>query len=62
LRAFLRSLRPALPAELEVRFETAKGEQLRVDWVEFRKGSAPLHAFCATMGYSRAGMSSSLPT
>ena len=54
LRAFMRSLRPALPVEPEVRFETAMGEQLQVDWVEFRKGSAPLHAFCATMGYSRA--------
>jgi transposase len=54
LRAFMRSLRPALPAEPEVRFETAMGEQLQVDWVEFRKGGAPLHAFCATMGYSRA--------
>ena len=30
------------------------GEQLQVDWVEFRKGHAPLHAFCATLGYSRA--------
>jgi len=54
LRAFMRSLCPALPVEPEVRFETAMGEQLQVDWVEFRKGSAPLHAFCATMGYSRA--------
>eukprot|EP01034_Spumella_vulgaris_P029491 gene29491-36553_t len=54
LRAFMRSLRPALPIEPEVRFETAMGEQMQVDWVEFRKGGAPLHAFCATMGYSRA--------
>ena len=54
LRAFMRSLRPVLPVEPEVRFETAMGEQLQVDWVEFRKGSAPLHAFCATMGFSRA--------
>ena len=54
LRTFMRSLRPTLPVEPEVRFETAMGEQLQVDWVEFRKGSAPLHAFCATMGYSRA--------
>ena len=54
LRAFMRSLRPTLPVEPEVRFETAMGEQLQVDWVEFRKGGAPLHAFCATMGYSRA--------
>lgn len=54
LRAFLRTLRPALPIEPVVRFETAMGEQLQVDWVEFRKGSAPLYAFCATLGYSRA--------
>ena len=54
LRAFMRSQRPTLPTEPEVRFETAMGEQLQVDWVEFRKGGAPLHAFCATMGYSRA--------
>ena len=30
--------------------DRAMGEQLQVDWVEFCKGSAPLHAFCATMG------------
>ena len=54
LRAFLRSLRPALPVSPVVRFETAMGEQLQVDWVEFRKGASPLHAFCATLGYSRA--------
>src|SRR5471030_3538341 len=46
LRAFMRTLRPAPPAEPEVRFETAMGEQLQVDWVEFRKGATPLHAFC----------------
>lgn len=54
LRAFMRTVRPALPADPVVRFETAMGEQLQVDWVEFRKGVAPLHAFCATLGYSRA--------
>lgn len=54
LRAFMRSLRPVLPAQPPIRFETALGEQLQVDWVEFRKGAAPLYAFCATMGYSRA--------
>jgi transposase len=54
LRAFLRTLRPAPAADPVVRFETAMGEQLQVDWVEFRKGQAPLHAFCATLGYSRA--------
>ena len=54
LRAFMRTLRPSLPVDPLIRFETAMGEQLQVDWVEFRKGAAPLHAFCATMGYSRA--------
>lgn len=52
--ASMRSLRPSLPVEPVIRFETEMGEQLQVDWVEFRKGSAPLHAFCATMAYSRA--------
>jgi len=54
LRAFMRTLRPVPPADPVVRFETAMGEQLQVDWVEFRKGSAPLYAFCATLGFSRA--------
>ena len=53
LRVYLRGLRPTPPTEPVVRFETAMGEQLQVDWVEFRKGSAPLHAFCATLGFSR---------
>ena len=35
-----------------VRFETRKGEQMQVDWVEFPKEG--LSAFVATMGYSRA--------
>ena len=54
LRAFLRTLKPARAMEPVVRFETAPGEQLQVDWVEFRKGVKPLYAFCATLGYSRA--------
>ena len=54
LRAFLRTLKPAQAMEPVVRFETAPGEQLQVDWVEFRKGVKPLYAFCATLGYSRA--------
>jgi len=36
-----------------VRFETAPGEQLQVDWGEFRQGRDPLAAFVATLGYSR---------
>ncbi len=54
LRAFLRSLKPSLPVDPVVRFETAPGEQMQVDWVEFRKGKNPLYAFCATLGFSRA--------
>lgn len=54
LRAFLQDLRPAPPEDPVVRFETAPGEQMPVDWVEFRKGADPLYAFCATLGYSRA--------
>lgn len=54
LRAFLRSLKPSLPIDPVVRFETAPGEQMQVDWVEFRKGKNPLYAFCATLGFSRA--------
>ena len=41
LRAFLRSLKPALPMDPVVRFETAPGEQMQVDWIEFRKGQEP---------------------
>jgi transposase len=54
LRAFMRTIRPQGAADPVVRFETAPGEQLQIDWVEFRKGSDPLYAFSATLGYSRA--------
>ena len=54
LRRFLREIRPTQPDDPVVRFETAPGEQMQVDWVEFRKGVHPLYAFCATLGYSRA--------
>ena len=53
-RAFMRGIRPAKPVDPVVRFETEPGEQMQVGWVEFRKGSDPLYAFCATLGYSRA--------
>ncbi len=54
LRAFLRTLKPNQTEEPVVRYETAAGEQMQVDWVEFRKAKDPLYAFCATLGYSRA--------
>jgi transposase len=53
VRAFMHMLKPAQPSEPVVRFETAPGHQMQVDWVEFRKGAQPLYAFCATLGYSR---------
>lgn len=53
LRAFMHTLKPVQPSEPVVRFETAPGAQMQVDWVEFRKGVQPLYAFCATLGYSR---------
>jgi transposase len=36
-----------------VRFGTAPGEQMQVEWVEFSKGKNPLYAFCATLSFSR---------
>ncbi len=53
LRAYMHGLKPTLPVDPVVRFETGPGEQMQVDWVEFRKGNNPLYAFCATLGFSR---------
>ena len=36
-----------------VRFETLPGEQMQVDWTTIRNGKSPIHAFVATLGYSR---------
>jgi len=51
----VRELRPRPREEPLVRFETAAGEQLQVDWIEFRRtaGNA-LAAFVAVLGCSRA--------
>lgn len=54
LRAYLRSLRPAVIEEPLVRFETEVGVQLQADWIEFRRARGRLSAFVATLGYSRA--------
>lgn len=54
LRAFMHGLKGRASVDPVVRFETAPGEQMQVDWVEFRKGKDPLYAFCATLGFSRA--------
>jgi transposase len=55
VRNFVATLRPAQAPDPVVRFETAPGDQMQADWIEFRrrKGSS-LFAFVATLGYSRA--------
>jgi transposase len=49
---FVRKLRPAPKDDPVVRFETAPGQQMQVDWVECKRDG--LSAFVATLGYSRA--------
>ena len=51
--AFLQKLKPKAAPEPIVRFETAPGEQMQVDWVVFKRGKSSLSAFVATLGYSR---------
>jgi transposase len=46
-------LKPQAPEDPVVRFETKPGEQMQVDWGEFRQGRDPLAAFVATLGFSR---------
>jgi transposase len=49
---YVRALKPAPVAEPLVRFETEPGQQLQVDWIEFKREG--LSAFVATLGSSRA--------
>ena len=51
---FLKNLKPKTAPDPVVRFETAPGEQMQVDWVVFKRGKNSLSAFVATLGYSRA--------
>lgn len=52
LKDFLSPYRHAEP-EPVVRFETAPGKQMQVDFTHIRRGRDPLLAFVATLGYSR---------
>jgi len=55
VRNFVATLMPVPAPDPLVRFETAAGDQMQVDWVEFRRRKgANLFAFVATLGYSRA--------
>jgi len=54
LKLFLVALRPKEIAEPVIRFETAPGEQMQVDWAVIRRGANRLSVFVATLGWSRA--------
>lgn len=54
LKDHLVRLRPAAGPEPVVRFETAPGEQMQVDWATIRRGADRLSVFVATLGWSRA--------
>lgn len=53
LRHYMRQQKPSLKEEPIVRFETAPGQQMQIDWAEFKKKPDRLSAFIATLGYSR---------
>jgi transposase len=54
LREHLARMRPAALPEPVVRFETAPGQQMQVDWAVMRRGPDPLSVFVAVLGHSRA--------
>jgi len=54
LSNYLSTFRPTPKEDPLVRFETAPGEQLQVDFTVIRRGQNALKAFVATLGYSRA--------
>jgi len=54
LKDHLMLQRPLVVAAPVVRFETAPGEQMQVDWAVIRRGADRLSVFIATLGWSRA--------
>jgi transposase len=53
VQRFLAAIRPKPEPEPLIRFETAPGHQLQIDFVVLRRGLSPLRAFTAELGYSR---------
>jgi transposase len=53
LREHLVQLRGSQATPEVVRFETAPGKQMQVDWGQMRGGKNPIHAFVAVLGFSR---------
>lgn len=54
LSTYMASLKPQQSPEQLVRFETDPGRQLQADFTIIRRGTQPLKAFVATLGFSRA--------
>lgn len=54
VKAYVASLRAVVVPEPVVRFETAPGQQMQVDWATIRRGANRLSLFVATLGWSRA--------
>lgn len=54
VKVHLSALKPASAPEPVRRFETEPGQQMQADFTIVRRGSDPLLALVATMGYSRA--------
>jgi len=52
---------PPAVVEPVVRFETAPGQQMQVDWATIRRGEDRLSVFVATLGWSRAGRAPTPP-
>ena len=53
LRDYVARLKPQKKPDPVVRFETAPGEQMQIDWGAFRLGERRISAFVATLGWSR---------
>ncbi len=53
LQTFMKLQKPIPEVEPTVRFETAPGQQMQCDFVVLRRGTDPLYAFTATLGFSR---------
>lgn len=53
LRAYISQFKPKAKEEKLVRFETAPGQQLQIDFTTLKSGKKKYKAFVATLGYSR---------
>ena len=54
VKDFVAAQQPPAMVDPVVRFETAPGQQMQVDWATIRRGGDRLSVFVATLGWSRA--------